>query len=249
MSQRQKKSQLAFIFLVLATIILVFKPVRSFLDKNLVSSSFFVSPQTGQNAWFYNLFHLVAFTNDYNNVKIQNRDLITNYLNADLTNIPHSDNEITGLEARILKSDTSNSGSYFWINKGTLDGITAGMNVVGEANAVLGVVSNVYSHSSLVRNLLSPKTKISVMDLRSKSLGIATVNSQGKFYLDYLQLKSDIQINDLLVATPDNKEYLAGLVVGKVVQEDKDNQTYYLESLIDIRRTFEVKVLTQPSKR
>jgi len=248
MSSQRKKLQVAIIFLVLLSLILVWKPVRLFLDEHLVSSHFFVSPSTGQYTWFYNLFHLIAFTNDYNNLKILNRDLAVNCVETSLENLSHSDAEINSLEARVLKSDITNAGNYFWINKGANNGIEVGMNVVGAANNALGVVESVYPRSSLVRSILSPKTKISVMDLRSKSLGVATVNPQGKFYLDYLQLKSDVQINDLLVSTADNREYLAGLIIGKVVQADSNNQTYYLEPLMDLRNAFMVKVLLQPSK-
>jgi cell shape-determining protein MreC len=226
----------------------MFQPVRSFFDKNLVSSNLFISSRTNQETWFYNLFHLIAFTNDYNNLQIQNKDLINNYLTSNLTNLSPLNNKINGLEARVLKSDDVSSGNYFWIDKGSLNGMVVGMNVVGNADAAIGLIANVYPSSSLVKNILNPNTKISVMDLRSKSLGVAVVNPQGKFYLDYLQLKSDVKINDILVATSDNKEYLAGLVIGKVIQEDGDNRTYYLEPIVDLRQTFGVKVLTQPSK-
>lgn len=248
MNQRQKTLQFVFIFLVLVGLVLMFQPVRSFFDKNLVSSNLFISSRTSQRTWFYNLFHLIAFTNDYNNLQIQNKDLINNYLTSSLTNLSPLNNKINWLEARVLKSDDASSGNYFWIDKGSLNGMAVGMNVVGDADAAIGLIANVYPSSSLVKNILNPKTKISVMDLRSKSLGVAVVNPQGKFYLDYLQLKSDVKINDILVATSDNKEYLAGLVIGKVIQEDGDNRTYYLEPIIDIRQTFGVKVLTQPSK-
>lgn len=248
MNQRQKTLQFAFILLVLVGLVLMFQPVRSFFDKNLISSNLFISSRTNQETWFYNLFHLVAFTNDYNNLQIQNKDLINNYLTSSLTNLSPLNNKINELEARVLKSDDASSGNYFWIDKGSLNGLAMGMNVVGDAYAAIGLIANVYPSSSLVKNILNPKTKISVMDLRSKSLGVAVVNPQGKFYLDYLQLKSDVKINDILVATSDNKEYLAGLVIGKVIQEDGDNRTYYLEPIIDLRQTFGVKVLTQPSK-
>lgn len=248
MNQRQKTLQFAFILLVLVGLVLMFQPVRSFFDKNLISSNLFISSRTNQETWFYNLFHLIAFTNDYNNLQIQNKDLINNYLTSSLTNLSPLNNKINELEARVLKSDDASSGNYFWIDKGSLNGLAVGMNVVGDADAAIGLIANVYPSSSLVKNILNPKTKISVMDLRSKSLGVAVVNPQGKFYLDYLQLKSDVKINDILVATSDNKEYLAGLVIGKVIQEDGDNRTYYLEPIIDLRQTFGVKVLTQPSK-
>ena len=248
MNQRQKTLQFAFILLFLVGLVLMFQPVRSFFDKNLVSSNLFISSRTNQETWFYNLFHLIAFTNDYNNLQIQNKDLINNYLTSNLTNLSPLNNKINGLEARVLKSDDVSSGNYFWIDKGSLNGMVVGMNVVGNADAAIGLIANVYPSSSLVKNILNPNTKISVMDLRSKSLGVAVVNPQGKFYLDYLQLKSDVKINDILVATSDNKEYLAGLVIGKVIQEDGDNRTYYLEPIVDLRQTFGVKVLTQPSK-
>lgn len=248
MSAQRKKLQLAIIVLILLSLLLMWKPVRLFLDRHLVSANLFVSSLNGQYTWFYNLCHLIAFTNDYNNVKIQNKNLVVNYVQNNLAGLSHNSAEINGLEARILKSDITNTGNYFWINKGANDGLQVGMNVVGEINNALGVIDSVYSHSALVKNLLSPKTKISVVDLRSKSLGVATVNAQGKFYLDYLQLKSDVQINDILVSTADNREYLAGLIIGKVAQADTINQTYYLEPLMNLNDALMVKVLMQPSK-
>jgi hypothetical protein len=249
MDQRQKKLRTIIILLVLLTIIVLLNPFRFFFDKQLLSSNFFLSPKTNSPTWLHNLFHIVSFTNDYNNLKIQNQDLITNYLSQTIYPGGSTSNTLQGLDARVLKMEYLNQGNYFWINKGAKDGIAVGMNVGVEPDIVLGYVFNVYENSSLVKSILSPKTKISIMDVRSKSLGVATVNSQGKFYLDYLQVKSDIKINDLVISTTDNTEYLAGLIVGKVVQEDKETQTYYLEPLVNPKQTFQVKVFTQPNKQ
>jgi hypothetical protein len=249
MNQKQKKLQVIILLLAVLTVIFLLQPVRNILDKRLVSSPLFLSSRTNSPTWIYNLFHLISFTNDYNNLKIQNQDLIANYLNNTIGTTVSLGNELKGIEARVLKSEHLNQGNYFWVNKGTQDGVVAGMNVGAPPNAVIGFVVEAYSNSSLIKSILSPKTKISVMDLRSKSLGIATVNSQGKFYLDYLQTKNDIQINDLMVSTSDNTEYLSGLVVGKVVQEDKDNQTYYLEPIVDLNQLFQVTIYTQPNKK
>ena len=249
MNQRQKKLQTITTLLIFLTIVVLFSPLKTFLNKRLVSSASFLSSGTSSPIWLYNLFHIVSFTNDYNNLKIQNRDLITNYLEKTLYSSVPTGEKLQGVEARVLKTEYLNQGNYFWIDKGLKDGVVIGMNVGVDPNIVLGFVSEVYTNSSLIKSILSPKTNISIMDIRSKSLGIATVNSQGKFYLDYLQAKNDIKINDLIISTPDNTEYLAGLIVGKVVQEDKNNQTYYLEPLVDLRQTFQVKVFTQPNKK
>lgn len=249
MNQRQKKLRVILILLVFLTTIVLLNPFRIFLNRQLVSSNFFLSPKTNSPTWLYNLFHIVSFTNDYNNLKIQNQDLITNYSFQTIYPVGSIGNTLQSLDARVLKTEYLNQGNYFWINKGSKEGIAIGMNVGVEPDIVLGYVFNVYENSSLVKSILSPKTKVSIMDVRSKSLGIATVNSQGKFYLDYLQAKSDIQINDLVISTTDNTEYLAGLIVGKVVQENKENQTYYLEPLVDPKQTFQVKVFIQPNKK
>ncbi|MCX6737443.1 MAG: hypothetical protein NTX26_01740 [Candidatus Parcubacteria bacterium] len=249
MNQRQKKLQAITVLLIFLTIAVLLSPFRTFLNKRLVSSASFLSPKTNLPVWLYNLFHIISFTNDYNNLKIQNQDLIANYLENTLYPSTSTEDKLQGLEARILKTEYLNQSNYFWIDKGTKDGVALNMNVGVNPNVVLGFVFEVYANSSLVKSILSPKTKISIMDLRSKSLGIATVNSQGKFYLDYLQAKNDIKINDLIVSTSDNIEYLAGFIVGKVVQEDKDSQTYYLEPLVDLKQTFQVKVFTQPNKK
>jgi len=249
MNQRQKKLRVILILLVLLITIVLLNPFRNFANKQLVSSDFFLSPKTNSVTWLYNLFHIISFTNDYNNLKIQNQDLVTNYLSQTIYPVESIGNTLQGLDARVLKMEYLNQGNYFWINKGLKDEVAIGMNVGVEPDIVLGYVFSVYENSSLVKSILSPKTKISIMDVRSKSLGIATVNSQGKFYLDYLQAKSDIKINDLVVSTTDNTEYLAGLIVGKVIQEDKESQTYYLEPLVDPKQTFQVKVFTQPNKK
>ncbi|MFZ2414832.1 MAG: rod shape-determining protein MreC [Minisyncoccia bacterium] len=249
MNQRQKKLRVIIILLAFLTTIVLLNPFRFFVDKQLVSSNFFLAPKTNSTTWLHNLFHIVSFTNDYNNLKIQNQDLITNYLSQTIYPVGSVSNTLQGLDARVLKMEYLNQGNYFWINKGSKDGIAVGMNVGVEPDIVLGYVFNVYGNSSLVKSILSPKTKVSIMDVRSKSLGVATVNSQGKFYLDYLQVKSDIKINDLVISTTDNTEYLAGLIVGKVVQEDKETQTYYLEPLVNPKQTFQVKVFTQPNKQ
>lgn len=249
MNQRQKRLQAITVLLIFLTIAVLLSPFRTFLNKRLVSSASFLSSGTSFPLWLYNLFHIVSFTNDYNNLKIQNRDLVANYLEETLYPSASVGEKLQSLEARILKTEYLNQGNYFWIDKGTKDGVALNMNVGVDPNVVLGFIAEVYANSSLVKSILSPKTKISIMDIRSKSLGIATVNSQGKFYLDYLQAKNDIKINDLIVSTSDNIEYLAGFIVGKIVQEDKDSQTYYLEPLVNLKQTFQVKVFTQPNKK
>ena len=64
------------------------------------------------------------------------------------------------ISARIVNSSVSRLSNYITINKGTKDGVRPDMGVVS-TRGVVGIVSTVDEHFSVVIPLLNPKSKLS----------------------------------------------------------------------------------------
>lgn len=72
----------------------------------------------------------------------------------------YPDYEMTG--ARIISKDAGNWYTTFTINKGSLDGLKKDMNVIAD-NGLVGIITDVYPTTSIVRSILDDRSSVSGM--------------------------------------------------------------------------------------
>jgi len=118
--------------------------------------------------------------------------------------------------ANVIFTDPTNLKGTFWIDKGKLDGLTKGMNVVIGEKILVGHLEKCFSSSCEGISILQPGFRLSVKDNRSGALAIAERGNQGGFYLKLVSSEADVKEGDIIVTSKENSGFLPGLLVARV---------------------------------
>lgn len=131
------------------------------------------------------------------------------------------------------------------VGAGTNDGVRDGAPVATEAGLV-GRVIKVTSGSSVVRLISDPLSAVSVVDNRSRDVGILSGRYEAQASLEYLRQHADIRPGDLLVTSGFGR-FPKGLPVGLVSdverRPDRMNPEISVALLADLSRLEEVFML------
>lgn len=171
------------------------------------------------------LFNFNKLRNDYYRLKEREQAFDQNLgkinvlenENEKLHKILNSDlNKFNILPAKVLVADINGNDSVFIINRGLNDNIKIGMNVIVPENVLVGRVIEVFRNYSKVESIHSINTNLSVISLENNFLALLKKDSNGSLSLKFYSDNSVFKENDIFVTSSENKEYIAGLLVGKV---------------------------------
>lgn len=133
--------------------------------------------------------------------------------------------------AEVVNNSISQLSNYITINKGRKDGIQPDMGVVSE-QGVVGIVSNVSDHFSVIISLLNPKSKLSCKVLGNNSFGYLTWDGRDAGYaiLEELPRHAEFHKGDTIVTSGYSAIFPAGLIVGVVddFYKERDDNFYAL---------------------
>lgn len=134
--------------------------------------------------------------------------------------------------ADVVNNSVTYLSNYITVNKGRKDGVEPDMGVVSE-RGVVGIVSTVSAHFSVVIPLLNPKFKLSCKVLGSSYFGTLSWNGRNARFanLDELPRHVEFEKGDTIVTSGYSAIFPSGIIVGKVVNFEKqhDDNFYSLE--------------------
>ena len=134
--------------------------------------------------------------------------------------------------ANVVNNSVTHLSNFITINKGRKEGIEPDMGVVSE-KGVVGIVSAVSDHFSVIIPLLNPKFKLSCKVLGSSYFGSLSWNGRNARFanLDELPRHVEFQKGDQVVTSGYSAVFPAGIVVGNVTDFSKqhDDNFYSLE--------------------
>lgn len=136
------------------------------------------------------------------------------------------------ITARVVNNSVSYLSNYITIDKGRKDGVVPDMGVVSE-QGVVGIVSTVSEHFSVIIPLLNPKFRLSCKVLGSNFFGTMGWDGRNvrRANLDELPRHVEFEMGDTIVTSGYSAVFPAGIVVGNVVDFKKqhDDNFYSLE--------------------
>lgn len=148
---------------------------------------------------------------------------------------------------QVIGKESSPASSTITINKGSRDGISAGMAVIS-AEGVVGRIQTVLPGTAKIMLLTDPGSTLAVRVQRNREDGLL----EGKLRhcaLKYVSYYADIQEGDLLVTSGLDGVFPKGLAVGTVVKVTKHEanafQTVVAKPAVTLSRLEEALVLTQ----
>ncbi len=120
------------------------------------------------------------------------------------------------------------------INKGSADGIAEGMPVIGQQNVLFGKVFKVYKNFSQIM-LISNKNSVTNVEILGSEIDGVIKGSGGlASYLDLIPISSDINPQDVLVTSSIDKSFPKGLLVGEIVQKQKNDQEPFQKASVNL---------------
>lgn len=131
--------------------------------------------------------------------------------------------QFTYLSARVVKNSITLRNNVITINRGSLDGILAGMPVISPSSGIVGYIMDVSEHFSTIRSLLHKATFISVSVKKNNAVG-SLIWGDGnldyrKAFIKDIPNHFKLNIGDTVV-TSNFSSFPAGIPVGKVTDTD-----------------------------
>jgi len=118
---------------------------------------------------------------------------------------------------------------YILIDRGKSDGVRRKDPVISYSGLV-GMVSEVYANTAKVDVVLNPGSNVSVMNSRTRTVGIVRGDGKGRMAVDFYDRLDDVKPKDILITSGLGGVYPKGIIVGQV---DKfgDNETGLFRNL------------------
>ncbi|WP_022850209.1 rod shape-determining protein MreC [Limisalsivibrio acetivorans] len=104
---------------------------------------------------------------------------------------------------------------YIRIDRGSADGVKVNDPVIS-FNGLVGVVTEVDMMTARVDVLLNIVNNVSVMNKRTRSVGIIRGDGAGKLTVDYYDRLDDAKLDDLLITSGLGGVYPKGIAVGRI---------------------------------
>ncbi|MFP5078816.1 rod shape-determining protein MreC [Pedobacter sp. JCM 36344] len=150
-----------------------------------------------------------------NILQLQNIDTAKDVIVKDTLGVP----QFTYLSARVVKNSITLRNNVITINRGTLNGILAGMPVISPGSGIVGYIMDVSEHFATIRSLLHKATFISVNVKKNNAVG-SLIWGEGnldyrKAYIKDIPNHFKLQLGDTVV-TSNFSSFPAGIPVGKV---------------------------------
>ena len=153
--------------------------------------------------------------------------------------------------ATVIARDPGQWFDTFTINRGTADGVTAGMCVV-TGDGLVGYVFEAKLNSSKVMTIIDTRSAVACLVQRTRDNGImrgevTRDSSSAECYVYYLPNVNNISPGDVIVTSGTDALYPKGIVIGEVTavsQETSSDGSYVIVTpYVDFRHIEDVLVL------
>jgi rod shape-determining protein MreC len=253
-------SWLFFVILEIVCLILVFT-FNPYQESIYISSANKVSGQlyTGMSQ-FSGYFNLRAINEDLleqNGVLQQKVLVLEQYIENNMKDTvnyaiftdPKSDtHQYQFISARVISNSITRMNNFITLNKGKQDGLLPEMGVVDQ-NGVVGVVSSVSDHYSIVIPILNPKFRLSAKLKKNNYFGSLVWDGKDPQYavLEELPRHANFEAGDTIVTSGYSEVFPDGIIVGTVDSHTKqhDDNFYAVKILlaVDFSRLGDVLVI------
>ncbi len=149
--------------------------------------------------------------------------------------------------AHVVGNSITQAENYITLDKGARDGVTQDLGVADQ-NGVVGIVSKVSEHYSLVISVLNPKLRLSVMIKNNESFGSLVWDGKDHRYaiLEDLPRSVKFEVGDTIVTTGYTTSFPKNVPVGRVSESYDEGGSFLrlrIELFSDFNRLNDVHVI------
>lgn len=189
-------------------------------------------------------------------VNYENKILIQGKYELDdfrkLYNLDQNYADYPKVAARVIKKDMNNWYNQFTIDKGTDDGIKAGMNVMA-GNGLVGIITKTGHNNSVVRSIIDDSSNVMGMLLDSSATCVVKGNlkllDEGHIEVTDIKKGSGVKEGDEVVTSYISPKYHPGILIGYVsnIKVDPSNMTEsgYITPAVDFSKLDMVLIITR----
>ena len=171
---------------------------------------------------------------------------------SELVRIAQKYAELPLTGAEIIGKDPNDWYDSFHIDKGTLDGLTKNMAVLG-GGGLVGVVREVYPNYAKVVSVIDHRFSAAVKNMRTEDIGIIKgdfrLMPQGLCRMDYIDAGAQVLEGDEIYTSNLSSFFPPGVFVGTVLQvgPNLDGMTQYaiIQPAANVKRIETVLVVTR----
>ncbi|MDY6820541.1 MAG: rod shape-determining protein MreC [Deferribacterota bacterium] len=153
---------------------------------------------------------------------------------------------LDGLACNVIGRSINGYISFFIIDKGKKQGISIDDPVINY-DGLIGKVVEVYSNSAKVITVINPNNNVSVMNFKTRTIGIMHGDSRKRLVVDYYIKDDNVTVDDIFITSGLGKVYPKGLPVGKVVKIEIEPKSMFrkiwLESFVDFYKVENVFII------
>lgn len=148
--------------------------------------------------------------------------------------------KVTALGVEVIGREQDENGTSYLLNRGSADGLTAGMPVVaGTASGtvvqalLVGTVSNVSPHSALFNLTTSNNSQVLAgVENATHSQGLAVGEYNLAIRLKFIPLTEKVTPGDMVVTNNLDPLTPSGLLIGKVTAVEQIEGDFYLSAIV-----------------
>ncbi|MDO8743207.1 MAG: rod shape-determining protein MreC [Candidatus Azambacteria bacterium] len=143
---------------------------------------------------------------------------------------------IDTLLANVIGRDLKNSRSFI-IDKGSNNGVAAGMAVISEGETIIGRIADAGYNTARAQTILDTQSRIAAITVNSKISGLAR-GLGSDIIFDLIAKDKNPEIGELIVSSGTDGVWPRGFVIGKVKEvKSYDNQVF---------NTANIELLSEP---
>ncbi|MCD7938131.1 MAG: rod shape-determining protein MreC [Tannerellaceae bacterium] len=148
------------------------------------------------------------------------------------------DRQFDFITARVVNNSVARISNYITINKGAKDGITSHMGVVSD-KGVVGIVSNVSDHYSVVLPVLNPKFRLSGK-VSGSSFGTLMWDGRSPRYANLSELARHVEFaeGDTVVTSGYSSAFPEGVIIGTIASFKKQNDDNFYTLQVELATDF-----------
>jgi rod shape-determining protein MreC len=153
------------------------------------------------------------------------------------------------LMATVMGNASDLTGSSFIIDRGSVDGVKVGDNIV-RGNYLIGIVREVGAYRSVANFVSSSSVAVAALDVdvAGKTEGVAEGQYGSSIIMRQILPNEEIKVGDRIVTSGKDGIFVPGLLVGKVTElveiPTETLKSVYLETFVELSKIRKVFVLT-----
>ena len=146
------------------------------------------------------------------------------------------------LSCEVIAKSSNRFHHSVTVDRGSVDGVSAGMAVVGYKGLV-GKVTQAFPFSSRILLINNKSISVSCIDKRSRTVGILNWERGDLFNLDFVGIEEDVVPDDTLLTSGLGRVLPKGFPVGTVSRVDKDKTGLSLK--VNVASTADLNTLEE----